>query len=485
MSDLRTPQKTGLIANTPSRRPSSTSGLGQAGYSYDFVLQAFLPLLELHGEVACIDRPESRLEFAVRRFARRGYEPVQVSFRPLGDAYLSSSAANVVFPFWEFPDVPADDDMDNPRRNWVRIANHASLVLTASRFTAEALTRAGVTTPIRVVPVPISPAYFELADWRRGQTVAIDCPAFVLQRAEPPRQRPADPESRPGADSLGFRLKNALRSHARRLWVDGLKPLLPARLSKTLVAAKEAAKKAWREGETELPTSTGRLELSGIVFTSVFNPDDHRKNWQDLLTAFLLTLGDRDDATLVLKLIVSYPAPVREVLAFYNQLGLAHRAKIVLITDYLSDAQMRELVRASTYYVNTSRAEGTCLPLQDHLAAGRPGIAPAHTALADYFDAWVGFVVQSHPEPCPWPDDATGRLRTSWHRIVWPSLCEQLAAGYDVAKTRPEAYQQLSAQARSRMRSWASAEVVWPSLRDALQLVAKAPVKHPLLREAA
>ncbi|HET6879357.1 MAG TPA: glycosyltransferase [Pirellulales bacterium] len=484
MTDLHAPRRTALIVNSLSRR-TDTTALGETGYSYDFVLRAFLPLLELYGDVTRVDRPESQVDFAVRRLSRRGLDPVQLSFRPFSDVYLSRSAANVVFPFWEFPDIPSTDYKDNPRNNWLRIANHASLILTASQFTADALARAGVKKPVRVVPVPISPPYFDVPDWQRGQTVAIDCRSYVLYQPEVLRLRPADPEARPGPDSTGFRLKNQLRSLARRIWVDGLKPLLPLRLSKALVAAKNAGKRAWKEGETELPIPASRLELSGIVYTAILNPDDKRKNWQDLITAFLLALGDRDDATLVLKLVVSYAAPVREVLAFYNKLGVPHRAKIVLVTDYLSDAQMRELARASTFYVNASRAEGACLPLEDHLAAGRPGIAPASTAMSDYFDSWVGFVVEAHPEPCPWPDDESGRLHTSWQRIVWSSLCDQFAASYDVAKTRPEVYQQLSSQARARMKSWASVEAVWPKLRDALDLVLPVRESQPVLREAA
>lgn len=488
MTDHPAPRRTALLVNSLARGTSFNTDLGETGYSYEFVLRAFLPLLELHGEVARLARPESQVDFAVRRLARRGLQAVQLSFRPFSDVYLTRHAPNVIFPFWEFPDVPATDYKDNPRNNWVRIANRASLVLTASHFTAAALERAGVKTPVRVVPVPVSPAYFEVADWRHGQTVAIDCPAYVLAQPELPALRAADPEARPGPDSSGFRLKNYLRSLARRAWVDGIKPRLPLRLSKALVAAKNAGQHAWQEGETELPIAAGRLELSGIVYTAILNPDDKRKNWQDLITAFLLAVGDLDDATLVLKLVVSYAAPVREVLAFYNKLGLPHRARIVLVTEYLSDAQMRELVRGSTFYVNASRAEGACLPLQDHLAAGRPGIAPANTAMTDYFDAWVGFVVDSHPEPCSWPDDDTGRLHTTWHRIVWSSLRDQFAASYHIAKTEPETYQQLSAQARLRMKSWASVDAVWPRLRDALALVSTASAEsesaHPH-REAA
>jgi glycosyltransferase involved in cell wall biosynthesis len=485
MTDSRATRRPALIVNSMAQAKSSSPALGETGYSYEFVLRAFLPLLELYGEVTRIARPESQVDFAIRRLTGRGCEPFHLSFRPFSHVYLTRNAPNAVFPFWEFPDIPSSDYKDNPRNNWVRIAHQASLILTASNFTASALARAGVKTPVRVVPVPVSPACFDVPDWCRGQTVAIDCPAYVLTLPEVPVLHAPDLEARPGNNSLAFRLKTQLKSLARRAWVDGIKPHLPLRLSKAIVAAKNAGKRAWQEGETELPLAAIRLELSGIVYTSILNPDDKRKNWQDLVTAFLLALGDRDDATLVLKLAASYLAPVRELLAFYNKLGVPHRARIVLVTEYLNDAQMRELIRASTYYVNASRAEGACLPLQDYLAAGRPGIAPANTAMTDYFDAWVGYVVDSHAEPCPWPQDDTGRLHTTWHRIVWSSLRDQFAASYQAAKSDAETYQQLAAQARLRMKSWASADAVWPRLRDALDLLKSDHVATEIRRAAA
>jgi glycosyltransferase involved in cell wall biosynthesis len=474
-----------LIVNSMAHGKSFSTALGETGYSYEFVLRAFWPLLERYGELTRIGRPESQVDFAIRRLKARGRRPLHVSFRPFTDAYLSQNAPNVLYPFWEFPDIPGSDYKDNPRNNWVRIANRASLILTGSTFTAAALARAGVKTPLRVVPVPVGPACFEVPDWIRGQSVVVDCPAYVLVQPEVPELHAVDPDVRPGPNSVAFRLKNYVKSLLRRAWVDGLKPLLPLRLSKALVAAKNAFKRAWSEGETELPAAVDKLELSGIVYTSILNPDDKRKNWQDLITAFLLALGDRDDATLVLKLAASYQAPVRELLAFYNKLAVPHRARIILVTEYLSDAQMGEFTRGSTFYVNASRAEGSCLPLQDFLAAGRPGIAPANTAMSDYFDAWVGYVVESHPEPCPWPQDDTGRLHTTWHRIVWSSLRDQFAASYQAAKDDAETYQQLSAQARLRMKSWASSDAVWPKLREALDLLSADRAATHARREAA
>src|SRR5205807_1595407 len=116
----------------------------------------------------------------------------------------------------------------------------------------------------------------------------------------------------------------------------------------------------------------------------------------DLVTAFLIALKDQPDATLVLKLMVSpelADSSVNQVLAHCR--GLRHRCKLVLIADPFSEDEMHELVRGTTYYVTATRAEEAGFPLQSFLASGRPGIAPRHTALADYFDARVGWVVDS------------------------------------------------------------------------------------------
>src|SRR5262249_23162745 len=156
----------------------------------------------------------------------------------------------------------------------------------------------------------------------------------------------------------------------------------------------------------------------------------------------------------------------------YQHLGIDHRCKIVFVTTYLSDAQMVDLARGSTFYLNASHAEGACLPLQDFLAAGRPGIAPIHTALTDYFRDDVGLIVASHPEPTYWPHDPDQRCSTTWHRIVWEDLHDQLQASYALARQDQDHYQTLAANGLKRIRGYASAEQVWPRLEAALNLVA-------------
>jgi len=160
-----------------------------------------------------------------------------------------------------------------------------------------------------------------------------------------------------------------------------------------------------------------------------------------------------------------------EVLAGYRDIGIAHLCRLAFVTAYLSEEQLVELAAASTYYLNTSHAEGSCLPLQSFMAAGRPAVAPANTGMADSLDHTCGLPVESHFEPARSPIDPDGGLTTRWHRLVWQSLYEQLQTSYQIARQAPHQYHSLATAARARMEGLASQAAVWPLLAKALAIV--------------
>ena len=166
-----------ILVSTVHGSDDAVGRLGMEAYSYYFVARAFLPFLQRLGETSEITRAESRLDFAVRTARERGLAPLHLSFLPLHAIYLGAHAPNVAFPFWEFPDLPRAFG-NNPRNDWARIADHLDLILTASRFTADTFARAGVRTPVRVVPVPLAPAYFAVPAWEPGQRVVLEHPAM-------------------------------------------------------------------------------------------------------------------------------------------------------------------------------------------------------------------------------------------------------------------------------------------------------------------
>jgi glycosyltransferase involved in cell wall biosynthesis len=444
--------------------------IGLEAYSYPFVARAFLPLLENWGPTTFVAQAESRLDHALHQARRRGLDPVHLSFMPLHQAYLTGQAPTIAFPFWEFPDLPDLCNGQSLRNDWAHVANHLDGLITACHFTREAFERAGVRTPVHVVPVPIREIYFDTLPWEPGQAHTLDAPAYVFPVPEAEPVPGDDPWSDP-REPLKVRVKKNL--HA--FFQGSVRPRLPRLVDVGLVVAGRIAQqylRAYRH-ETVIQHPAQRpVELSGVVYSTILNPFDRRKNLEDLLSAFLLALGDCADATLVVKLVLPPKFKVPEfnrILAHTHGLGVTHRCRIVFLPDYLSDAQMLALTRASTYYVSASRAEGACLPLQDALAAGRPGIAPVHTAFADYFDYRVGFVVASHSEPTWWPLDPEKRLTTSWHRVVWQSLFEQFRTSYQVAKQDGAHYRALAEAGRARMRGHAAVEHVRPLLYEALE----------------
>ena len=438
---------------------------GDDCYSYYFVQRAFLPLLKRWGEVRELAQP-SQLDEAVAAALRRKSAPVHLSFLPPQYMPLTAEAPNVAFPFWEYPDIPNYDVAGSPANNWLRLAERLDALVTACRFTHDAFARAGVRVPMSIVPVPIADDYFALPSWQPDQKVTLECPCYLLPQPGAPRRTLV---------TVGLSAVRQARQRLVGAYRRSVRPHLPAAVHQRLASSSRGLLPPSEPvAEVRFPivfSPSERLELSGVVYTSIFNPFDIRKDWRSLLERFLRALGDRDDAMLVIKLAVSKTMRqegLHNLFSFYQRLRLPHRCRVAIVAEYLPDEEMLRLAGASTYYLNTSKAEGLCMPLQDALAAGRPGVAPAHTAMAEYVDEQLAFVVPSRDEPTYWPWDPEQRLTTTWQRLDRRRLTAQIEASYHAAKNDLPRYYEMSACGRERMRDLASAEKVWPRLKEVL-----------------
>lgn len=497
-----------LVSTTPLAR-GIREHLGAPAYSYYFVFEALRPVLERLGTWRLIEHPESSLAFAAARAEAEGFRPVHLALNPPQEVYLAPGVPNVLFPFWEFPDIPDRDFGHDTRQNWARISRRADLIVTACRFTAGAFRRAGLACPVAVVPVPIAEETFAVPHWEPTDAWTMVCRHEVWGgrpiggrgeiRESPAATAPVRTTGAWGLARRSFRrlapwldpatvgrlcrVKQAIAGQSpARLAYRGMRAAyrrtLRLVLSDEAIDAISAAKVAALRRLGQAPTTVidpllpmAPLTVSGLVYTSFANVGDRRKNLGDLLSAFLLAFRERPDVTLVLKLASS---PHREhhemavLRGLYRGLGIEHACRVAVIPDYLDDAQMAGLMRATAYYVNTSHAEGACLPLQQALAAGRPAIAPDHTAMADYMGSDVGFVVGASVEPTHWPHDPEERITTERHRIHWSDLHEAFLSSAEVAETDRPRYLALSTSARDRMGRLATIEAATVALREAL-----------------
>jgi glycosyltransferase involved in cell wall biosynthesis len=445
----------GRRASEEDRAPSATA---------TDMIETLRPAFEALGDWRVVDRPESRLLYAAAWAVEAGARPIHLAIGAPHECYLTPTVRTILFPIWDYPDIPDRPFGHKTQYDWTRACRYADLIVAPCRSTALAFQRAGVRCPISVVPIPVEPDWFTLPLWEPGQTATIFCRHVVL-----------------GAESARELLvaRSSTRRTARKALAVYYHRHLQHRLShETLArfARLRSGLRHWWESPAPalaLPrVSESPLTLRGLVYTTRLISGDRRQDARDLLAAFLLAFRDRDDVTLVVAL-----EPGRErddrglehLQALYRGLGLTHRCRVVVIADGLDAARVRELIRATTYAVEISRAEAMGLALRRALAAGRPAVAPDHTAMADVMDESVGLVLRSDPEPTSWPFDPERRITTMWNRIVWSDLRDRLIESAVVALHHPARYRAWAEAARQRMTEQACAEAAQARLREVLE----------------
>lgn len=244
---------------------------------------------------------------------------------------------------------------------------------------------------------------------------------------------------------------------------------LPAIAGPQTIVVPEPEPRQW-------PDTTARVEtqVDGVVYVTVFNPRDGRKNWHQLISAFCWAFRETSDATLVLKITQSDLSSYHdELMTLLAQLS-PFACRVVVMHGYLDDPQYARLYEAASYYVNASRCEGLCLPLMEFMASGKPVIAPDHTAMEDYIDERVAFVVKSSEELTIWPQDTRIIYRTLRYRPDWGSLKTAYEDSYRLAKEQPLEYQRMSLAAVERMHDYCAFAPVHKRMADFFGLAPQA-----------
>jgi hypothetical protein len=349
-------------------------------------------------------------------------------------------------------------------------------------------------------PLPIRPTAWEqavAARARQDELAAIERARVAEEarareaeaaqlRAEEAARLLAAEEARAAAYRRSFRFRLAVtKRHLLEWYREAVRDLLPRPLARIIGRIGGLAEAAYRRltgwkppAPPEVvqpppppldplppPPPEVQVSLGGVVYTSLLNPTDGRKNWHDLLTAFLWVFQNVEDATLVLKIIKGDPNAYRRDLFLIMARSGPFKCRIVTMDGFLEDAEYGALMGATSFYVNTSNAEGMCMPLTEFMSVGKPVIAPRHTAMADYIDPSAAFVVESTPEHNVWPNDPRPLYTTMREKLKWDTLAAAFEESYRVAKQAPERYAEMGANAERIMRDYCSDHAVRERLR--------------------
>ena len=565
-----------FLVYTPVSSDSLRNQLGKAEYSYRFVLNGFLPVLEQLGEVVEITDPETEADPLFHAAQARGEACRLLCFCPPHRAPVGLAVPTTVVLAWEYESIPNQPWEGDARNDWRTVLADHGQVICLSTHTRDAIHKAmGEDFQVDVIPVPVfdrmpeppqipkppiqpTQLHFQgrLIDSRELLVTAdgvelADPLAFTSHEFDGRRQRYSFEDGGIGQNYLmGFynaepwgawsrisdpsvmlpyaisgkvklkfravgygynigRTLDVVAGGARQsitltdqaqdysMTLDVQRPTnlitfstLDARsfpgtfdtrsmgmglLTMSIQSAGRGLRGLLERGNPQSLPRTAEpqqtVDLDGVVYTAVLNPQDGRKNWHDIVSAFAAAFRDEPRATLVLKM--THHSISSFVMDMLTDLRVVWpiAARVVAVHGFLPDEDMDLLRRGTSYYVCASHAEGLCMPLMEFMSAGVPAVSVDHTAMADYVTADSTFIVDSGECPMSWPHDPQNRLRTLHYRINWESLVAQFQASFAVATEDPARYAQMSIAAREGQREFASDAVVAQSFQRHLAAV--------------
>jgi hypothetical protein len=476
---------------------------GQAGFdgglawtTRAMLIDAFLPALTLAGGV---ERAGSAGE-GVRRARRAGAGTVHLCFAYPHELPMEAGAETI--PIFGLgleacPDRPFGDDPASDWRARLRRAGRAACFSTGAAEAVRLLM--GRSFPVAVTPPPVaaaaSPAALSFGAVRLPGMVldsaSWESTGMALSASADPGQEAAacvveadEPAEGPGRDQAPAWRKTAryrlgiVRLHARAAYREAVADLLPAPAARGVSwTARQAARGAramiaprlagnadqppgsdWLDGAGGI--SLGPSAAGGVVFAAVLGPRD--EDWSDLLSAFIATFRADQGATLLICTGQLSATRRGDLAATIRRHGPFGCRIAILAADNLG--WLDAAIAASHFVVCASGGEAVALPVMRFLAAGRPVVSPAHSALADLVDADTGFLVAAGRAYAAFPGDPREKLHGSAWRLDWESLCAGLAEAR-LCGPAGGAHAALAARACARIRTFCDPAGVAETLR--------------------
>ena len=369
---------------------------------------------------------------------------------------------------WEFPNIPNRIWDDEPRNDWTYVLQRIAGAITCSQESAEAVrNQLGPNYPIAAIPAPI---------WQNFSS--IDCKnninKFDDNRFFEFTGQIID------SKNIGFSANGLVQHITDRTPQKTIykaenkkesKWLISSQIYKEWIVTLKGSKKTiphYKQQEVEPePNKIGtesqqrnEIHLSGVVYTAILNPMDGRKNWDDIVTAFCWNFRNNPKANLILKMTHHDFESYRIFLLTLLSRLSPFECRVLVLHGFIEQEKYNQLIQLSDFYVNASNSEGLCIPLMEFLACGKPAIAPAHTAMKDYIDPEIAFIVDSSIEITCWPHDKFAMNSTRRHRIHWASLRDAYKNSYDLFTNNQERYSGMSWSARDKIKNFSASDKI-------------------------
>jgi glycosyltransferase involved in cell wall biosynthesis len=340
------------------------SGLGRADYSYSFAMRGFVDALdEMEIDYTVLTNPEFVCDITQRSNAEIN---LHLSFYPPERIRLLKGAYNVNCFAWEFDRLrlPSEVVSYHAFADQATMLDLADEIWVPSEHGAEAV-RQSARIPVKTVAAPV---------------------LHHLTRA--PRKRP------PTAGEVA----RSARSLQDVVWEPlAVLPRIQPQMNQGAESRRSSALAVLGRNVEERPP---------VVFMSVFNAHDFRKQIGPMLEGFLKLAATHPEAILLLKMTTPDMGNTINDIVLKEQILNEARMippmiseRIWITKQVLTRDELNRLYDMSSYYLCTSYAEGQNLPLIEAMGRGVVPVSVDHTAMAGYISEANAVVIPSEKKP--------------------------------------------------------------------------------------
>ena len=140
--------------------------MGQAEYSYYFILEKYLPLLTKMGEIHYVSDPAMEVDELYSLARASGQKAVFLSFTPPHRVAKNLTCPTICVLAWEYDSIPDETwDPAEPWHNWVEAIRAIGAVATISDYATDVIRgQVGLDIKVETIPAPVTPG---LGRWQR------------------------------------------------------------------------------------------------------------------------------------------------------------------------------------------------------------------------------------------------------------------------------------------------------------------------------
>jgi glycosyltransferase involved in cell wall biosynthesis len=419
-----------IFVSSPFASDAIEEILGFAAYSHKILALKLIPALEKHVDVRYV-KNEQELNFHLVLLEKNApSEYVFIYVGPPEDSWTSARCRNIILFTWEFPNLPLSDFKGLYVR-WAEKLSKFEKVVIPNRLLEACLTNLG----IRYEFVPIGKILVNESRMSLNVGLELLSKVTALKFINPSDLEFKNSSIRGENQNRFNKALTRLLNKIQRLYFETKLDLItPSALYRIFrnqyhKYSNRLVHTVYKEPDGFVEVDNLALELYGKVVVSAWlNFSDERKNFRILIQAFNEAFNNHQNVVLVIK-IIGGPSEVDKVRSFVSNLNyqiLNGLPPIVLVTKALEEELLEALRTCSAIYLNTSSAEGICMPVLEHAANGVVPVIPRNSAFIDYFTNDFHGFYEVDRAPTHFPGDPNRVLATSWCPPIFFSLVETL-----------------------------------------------------------